>query len=307
MHPVHFLSLERWNQDMLLEVLGRATVLKPERRLRILEGRTLLMLFEKPSTRTRVSFEVAMGQLGGRTIYMDSQNSQISRGESFRDTAEVLSRYVDVISARVNSHKTLEELSEFSQIPVINALSDLFHPCQALADVMTMREHGGEGRLKVAFVGDGHNNVTHSLILACSLLGYEMMVASPYDSAPNSMVVKRALENHKKYGGDLEIVEDPEEAVENADAVYTDTWMSMGIPESEKRERLEKFASYRVDANLMAKARPDAVFMHCLPAHVGEEVTPEVIYGRWSVVYDQAENRLHTQKSLISWLLGVEM
>lgn len=300
-----FLSLMGWNQDDLIEVLEKSAELKASGRgTELLKGKSVLMLFEKPSTRTRVSFEVGVGQMGGQVIYMDKSSSQMSRGESLKDTALVLSRYVDGIVSRVFSHRTLEQMAEHGSIPVVNALSDLYHPCQALADVLTMREHKGEQRLKVAFVGDGNNNVTHSLMLASSLLGYEMAVASPPECPPNSLVVKQALENHKKYGGDLEITDNPTEAVRGADAVHTDTWMSMGIPDEEKAMRIEMLKPFQVNRTLMNRAKNDAVFMHCLPAHVGEEVTPEVIYGRWSVVYDQAENRLHTEKGLMALLMG---
>jgi len=295
----HLLSLVGWNRKEVEVVLELAIKLKtkPDK---LLQDKILLLLFEKPSTRTRVSFEVAMAQLGGRSIYMDKQTSQLARGESLKDTALVLSRYVDFITARVFRQKTLEEMAKYASIPVINALSDMYHPCQALGDMLTIWEKKGRRKLKIAFVGDGNNNVTHSLMLISSLFGHEMWVASPPGYEPNGFVVKRAIENNIESGGDLELTNDPVEAVKNADVVYTDVWVSMG--RSDVEERLDAFKSYQVNSELVKHAKKDFIFMHCLPAHVGQEVTKGVIYGKNSVVFDQAENRLHAQKGLLVYL-----
>ncbi len=298
----HLLTLADWKRKDVEEVLSAARKLKPVRDGSLLRNRTLLLLFEKPSTRTRVSFEVAISQLGGRSIYMDSRTSQLSRGESLRDTAQVLSRYVDFITARVYRQSALEELARWAEIPVINALSDLYHPCQGIGDMMTIMEKKGNGKLKIAFVGDGNNNVTHSLMLIASLFGHDMWVASPQGYEPNGSVVKKAIENHLHHGGDLELTDDPVEAVRDADVVYTDVWVSMGREDA--KERMEALRPYQVNANLVKHAKKDHIFMHCLPAHAGQEVTQEVLYSKNSVVFDQAENRLHAQKGILAYLGG---
>ncbi len=269
----------------------------------LLNGKTIALIFQKPSTRTRVSFEVAINQLGGKAIYLSWNELQLSRGESIMDTARVLSRYVDAIVARVYSHQDLVDMAENSNKPVINALSDLHHPCQALADLMTIKEHFGKIKgLKLAFVGDGNNNVTHSLLIASSMTGMHISIASPKNYEPNAEIVKKAKEYASLSGSKILITNDPTEAVSNADIVYTDVFVSMG-KESEREQRLRIFKEFQVNEMLFNKANEKAVFMHCGPWHVGEEVTPNVVYGPRSIVYEQAENRLHTEKALLSLLV----
>ena len=257
----------------------------------ILQNKTLAMIFEKPSTRTRVSFEVGMLQLGGHTITLSPENLQMSRGETVSDTAKALSRYVDVIMARVFDHDILDELSEHASIPVINGLSNLYHPCQILADFMTIKEHKKNlKKIKIAWIGDG-NNVCNSLILGCSKLKTKISVASPDGFEPSNVVVSTA-----KLHTDIEITKDPTKAVEDADVVMTDTFVSI---HNTDKDRLQKFLpKFQVNAALMGKAKKDAIFLHCLPAKRDQEVTTDVIDGPQSVVCDEAENRLHIQKAL---------
>jgi len=259
------------------------------------------MIFEKPSTRTRISFETAMRELGGNPLYLSASELQLARGETIEDTARVLSRYVDGITARVYEHWKLEKLAQYSRVPVINALSDLHHPCQALADVMTIMEKKGRDitKLKIVFVGDGGDNVLHSLMLAVGILGGKVTIASPPGYEPHPSVVK-LFEEYAS--GSYEIERDPYKAVENADVVYTDVWVSMG-QEKEREKRVKDLTPYRVTVDLMKHAKKDAIFMHCLPAKRGEEVVDEVIDGRWSVVWDQAENRKHAQKGLLALII----
>ena len=260
---------------------------------------TLGMIFEKASTRTRISFEVGMFELGGHALFLNPNDMQLGRGEIVEDTAQVLSRYLSAVMIRSNSHETVTKLADHATIPVINGLSDLEHPCQILADAMTMRERFGtlEG-LEIAWVGDG-NNVCNSLILASALAGYRIRVATPGGTyAPNASI----LETADAIGASYTICATPAEAVAGADVIYTDTWISMG-DEEEKEERLRAFDGFCVDAALLAAASERAVVMHCLPAHRGEEIAPDVIDGEQSVVFDQAENRLHAQKALLSLLL----
>ncbi|MCX8094781.1 MAG: ornithine carbamoyltransferase [Caldisericia bacterium] len=266
----------------------------------ILSGKKLGMIFEKPSTRTRVSFEVAMYELGGHAIYLSSSELQLKRGETIADTARVLSRYLDGIMARVFSHKDLVELAKYASIPVINGLSDMFHPCQVLGDLLTIKEKKGrlEG-IKLTYVGDG-NNVCHSLMIGGVKMGLKVVVSTPKEYEPNPEVVKMAKEG-EKYGGELILIEDPIEAVKDSDVIYTDVWVSMGQEDSEiKKKKLE---IYQVNKELVKYAKEDFIFMHCLPAHRGEEVVDEVIDSANSVVFDQAENRLHIQKGILSLLL----
>ncbi len=264
----------------------------------ILQNKTLAMIFEKPSTRTRVSFEVGMLQLGGHTITLSPENLQMSRGETVSDTAKALSRYVDVIMARVFDHDILDELSEHASIPVINGLSNLYHPCQILADFMTIKEHKKNlKKIKIAWIGDG-NNVCNSLILGCSKLKTKISVASPDGFEPSNVVVSTA-----KLHTDIEITNDPTKAVEDADVVMTDTFVSI---HNTDKDRLQKFLpKFQVNAALMGKAKKDAIFLHCLPAKRDQEVTSDVIDGPQSVVWDEAENRLHIQKALLVSLLNV--
>ena len=264
----------------------------------ILENKTLAMIFEKPSTRTRVSFEVGMLQLGGHAITLSSDNLQMSRGETVSDTAKTLSRYVDVIMARVYDHDALEEFSKHSSIPVINGLSDLYHPCQILADFMTIKEHKKNlKKIKIAWIGDG-NNVCNSLILGCSKLKTRISVATPDGFEPSNVVVSTA-----KLHTDIEITNDPTNAVEDADVVMTDTFVSI---HNTDKDRLSKFLpKFQVNSDLMKNAKKDAIFLHCLPAKRDQEVTNDVIDGPQSVIWDEAENRLHVQKALLVSLLNV--
>lgn len=269
---------------------------------RDLRGRTLAMIFSKPSTRTRVSFEVAMTQLGGHAVYLGWNDLQLGRGETIADTARTLSRYVDCITARLFKHQEIEELARHSTVPVINALTDLHHPCQTLADLMTIQEHKGRLKnIKVAWVGDG-NNVCNSLLLGCTLVGTDISVACPRGYEPPPDIVSKARTNSERSGCRLEILNDPTAAVKDADVVYTDVFVSMGM-EAERERRMRDFEGFQVTPRLMEAAKRDAIFMHCLPARRGEEVSEEVIDGRWSVVWDQAENRLHAQKALLLKLM----
>ena len=268
-----------------------------ERYRGFLSGKTLAMLFEKPSTRTRVSFEVAMVELGGNALVLDAQDMQLGRGESVADTARVLGGYVDGIMARVVRHETLDALARFAGVPVINGLSDREHPCQVLSDLFTIREVKNRlSGLNLAYVGDG-NNVCNSLLIGCVLSGMNITVASPKKLRPDRFFVDKATEIAGEKSV-VRVVDDPAEAVSGADVVYSDVWVSMG-DEAEREERLHLLRGYQVNSRLMANAKGDAVFMHCLPAHRGEEVTDEVIDSERSVVWRQAENRLHVQKAVL--------
>ncbi|MEM2528062.1 MAG: ornithine carbamoyltransferase [Ignisphaera sp.] len=268
--------------------------------LPILMNRVLALIFEKHSTRTRVSLQVAMHQLGGTSLYLSSQELQLARGEPVKDTARVLERYVDCIAARVYRHETLVELVEYARIPVVNALSDREHPLQALADVMTIMEVKGDVRkLKIAFLGDGSDNVLHSLLLAVAKLGGTIYVATPLGYDPIKEIVALANEDAQKSGATIAVVRDPIEAVSGADVVYTDVWVSMG-QEMEREKRIRDLRNYQVNRELVSYAKRDYIFMHCLPAHRGEEVTDEVIESSNSIVWIQAENRLHTSKAVLA-------
>ena len=272
-------------------------------RLDLMAGRTLALLFEKPSLRTRVSFEMAMRHLGGGSLYLSPAEVQMGVREPVRDVAKVLSGYVDLVAYRGFTHAATVELARFSSIPVINALDDTEHPCQALADLLTILDAKGsfEGR-KLAFVGDG-NNVCNSLLLASPFVGLDIAVATPASYGPRAAVLDRARGLARDRGTSIEVTTNPDDAVEGADAVYTDTWVSMG-DEEEKAARLRAFRPYQVDDRLMDRAKRDAVFMHCLPAHRDLEVTADVIDGPRSVVYAQSENRMHAQKALIMHIAG---
>jgi len=268
----------------------------------LLKGKILAMIFEKPSTRTRVSFEVGMWQLGGYALYLSASDLQLGRGETIADTAQVLSRYVDGIMARVFSHRTILDLVSYSRVPVINGLSDFSHPCQGLADLFTVYEKKGRlSGLKLAYVGDG-NNVAHSLIFGCSKVGMGITLACPKGYEPNPEVVLKAKEEAKRNGCEIRLTNDAKEAVRGADIVYTDVWASMG-QEKEHEERVKVLKPYQVNGQLVKEAKEDYIFMHCLPAHRGEEVTDEVADSRNSVIFDQAENRLHTQKALMALIM----
>jgi ornithine carbamoyltransferase len=268
----------------------------------LLKGKTLAMIFEKPSTRTRVSFEVGMWQLGGYPLYLSANDLQLGRGESVADTARVLSRYVDGIMARVFAHQTILDLVKYSRVPVINGLSDFTHPCQGLADLFTIYEKKGRfSGLRLAYVGDG-NNVAHSLIYGCSKVGMDIILACPKGYEPNPEVVFQAEKEAERNGGEVKVTNDPKEAVQGADIVYTDVWASMG-KEKEREERIMIFKPYQVNSNLVKGAKGDYIFMHCLPAHRGEEVTDEIADSRNSIIFDQAENRLHTQKAILALIM----
>ncbi len=275
-----------------------------EKVIPILSGKVLGLIFEKPSTRTRVSLEVAMRELGGVSLYFSANELQLARGEPIKDTARVLDRYLDAIAARVYKHSTLVELAQYCRIPVINALSDVEHPLQALADVMTIIEKKGDIRkLKIAFVGDGADNVLHSLMLAIAKLGGKLYIGTAKGYEPKKEILEIAMEEAKRTGAEIYVVYDPVEAVKDADVVYTDVWVSMG-QEAEREKRVRDLRPYQVNAELVKYAKKDYIFMHCLPAKRGEEVTDEVIESSNSVVWDQAENRLHTTKAVLATLLG---
>ena len=301
----HFLSLADTSREELRNLLDLAHHVKlhPAAFQDACAGQTLAMIFQKPSLRTRVSFQTGIYQLGGQGIYLGPKDIQLHRGESIADTSAVLSRYVDGIMARVFAHSDLEDLAEHADIPVINGLSDLLHPCQVLADLLTIKEKKGRlAGLKLAYIGDG-NNMAHSLLYGGTQFGMTVAVGHPRGYAPEPEVVTRARDIAAVTGGAVQITEDPNEAAADADVIYTDVWASMG-QEEEHAERLARFDGFAVDAAKMALARPDAIFLHCLPAHRGEEVSAEVIDGPQSVVFDEAENRLHAQKALMIRLMG---
>ena len=300
--PRHFTDLSALPAQTLRAILddaaSRKAHLKAGERSRPLDGKVLAMIFEKPSTRTRVSFDVAMRQLGGETIMLTGTEMQLGRSETIADTAKVLSRYVDAIMIRTTAHERLVELAEHATVPVINGLTDETHPCQLMADILTFEEHRGPVRDRtIAWSGDG-NNVLHSLLEASARFEFKLNVAVPAGSEPDAKYVDWARAN----GGRITFAETAEEAVRDADCVVTDTWVSMGQEHRARGHNI--FTPYQVNAALMAHAKPDALFMHCLPAHRGEEVTDEVIDGPNSVVFDEAENRMHSQKAVLAWCLG---
>ncbi len=299
----HFLDLSQLPATTLRAILDQGARMKAERRSgqrgeKPLDGRILAMIFDKPSTRTRVSFDVAMRQLGGQTLVLNAADMQMGRGETIADTARVLSRYVDAIMIRTTAHDRLAELAEHATIPVINALTDDTHPCQLMADVMTFEEHKGAiaGR-RIAWTGPS-NNVLTSFIHAAARFGFRLDIATPPERAPE----KSALDWARAEGADIHLTSDPHAAVAGADCVVTDTWVSMGEDEDQRGHNM--LMPYQVNESLMENAGKNAIFMHCLPAHRGEEVTGAVIDGPQSVVFDEAENRLHAQKSILLWCLG---
>jgi ornithine carbamoyltransferase len=306
MKQKHLISLKDLSRAEIEEIFDLATKVKanPSAYASALKGKSLAMVFQKPSTRTRVSFEVGMFELGGTALYLGADDIQLHRGETVADTARVLSRFVSGIMARVFAHQDILDLAKYGSVPVINGLSDLLHPVQALADYFTLRERRGTtDGLKIAYVGDG-NNVCHELMFGAVKLGMSMSVACPEGYDPNPLVVKSAAREAQKAGTPAPvIVRDPMEAVAGADVVYTDVWTSMG-QEEEAQARVQAFQGYMVSSEMMAVATPEAVFMHCLPAHRGEEVAAEVIDGPQSVVFDEAENRLHVQKATLILLLA---
>jgi ornithine carbamoyltransferase len=300
--PRHFLTGEELTSAELDALLARALELKADRAAsRALAGRSVALIFDKPSTRTRISFEVGVNELGAHPVVLREGEMQLSRGESARDTATVLSRYVHAIAIRTGPHAVARELAEHASVPVINLLTADHHPCQALADLLTLRERFGSlSGLKLAYVGDG-NNVAHSLMVLGARAGVEVAVATPPELVPHPLVAQVAGAGAAD-GGSVELTGDPAAATEGAHAVYTDVWVSMGDDDADRRRSL--LAAYRVDAALMDRARPEAVALHCLPAHPGEEIDAAVLYGPRSAVWDQAENRLHAQKALLELLVG---
>ncbi|WP_406658258.1 ornithine carbamoyltransferase [Methanolobus sp. ZRKC2] len=298
----HLLSMTDLSHEEIIELLDMATDLKEKRQrgkvTDLLKNKSIGMIFEKSSTRTRVSFEVAMSDLGGHALYLNTRDMQVGRGETVADTAAVLSRYLYCIVARVYSHDTVKELAEHSSIPVVNALSDLEHPCQIIADLMTIREYKNRlTGLKYAWIGDG-NNVCNSAILGCALVDMEIVVACPPGYEPDENIVEQA----RKMGGKVTVTHDPAEAARDADIIYADVWVSMG-DEEEREKRLTELAPYQINSELVDLAKQDVIVMHCLPAHRGEEISAEVMDGPHSVVFDQAENRLHAQKALLLKLM----
>ena len=297
----HFLDLDKLDSATLRRILDIGVAFKrgqrPTGNKQPMAGRTLVMIFEKPSTRTRVSFEVGMQQLGGYAVVMHDADSQLGRGETVADTAKVLSRYADIIMLRTDSPSKLRELAEHATVPVINGLTDQSHPCQLMADVMTFEEHRGpiSGR-RVAWSGDG-NNVAASWVHAAVRFDFSLRIACPESLRPRPDVIEWA----RSQGGDVAVTHDPYEAADGADLIVTDTWISMGTKDRSNRHSL--LSPFRVDSRLMARARKQALFMHCLPAHRGDEVTADVIDGPQSVVWDEAENRLHAQKGILTWCL----
>lgn len=296
--PQHFLTILDLAPDEAVHILDRAAVMKAAGfRGDLLQGKTCILVFEKASTRTRVSFEVAVRHLGGWPVFMTQHDSQLGRDEPIRDTARVLSRYADCLIVRTFGHHKLEELAGHGSIPVVNALSDEYHPCQILADLLTMREHSGRlDGVRVAFIGDG-NNIAHSLINAAARFPIRLSVAAPRGYEPSAAIVDGA----RRLGADVTVVNDPAEAAVGADYLYTDVWASMG-QEAEQASRAKVFAGFQINAALLAKAAPGCKVLHCLPAHRGEEITDEVMEGPASIVWDQAENRLHVQKAILEWI-----
>jgi ornithine carbamoyltransferase len=299
-----FLTILDLSFEEIDALLRRASILKEDLKMGELQptlaGKTLGLIFDKPSTRTRVSFEVATYQLGGRVIFMSSQDTQLSRDESLRDTALVLSRYIDGLVVRTFDDADLQELARHAEIPVINGLTDLYHPCQVLGDILTIQEKKGDLKsLRIAWVGDG-NNVAHSWINAAVRLPFQLVLACPPGYEPK----KEILETAKELAGERIIYgNDPVEAVRGADVINTDVWTSMG-QDAERRERLAAFRDYQINGDLLRKAKSNAIVLHCLPAHRGEEITDEVMDGPNSAIFDQAENRMHLQRALLDWLLG---
>lgn len=302
------LSIHELSVDEVEEILALAAELKAKQKAgvphRLLEGKTLGMIFEKSSTRTRVSFETGMYQLGGCALFLSNRDLQLGRGEPIKDTARVLSRYLDGIMIRTYGHERAEELAEWAAVPVINALTDLLHPCQVLTDLLTIREYKGKNLrgLKMAYVGDG-NNMTNSLMYGCAKTGINFVAATPEGYEPDETVTKNATADAKATGASVALTNDPAEAVKGADIVVTDTWASMG-QEAEHDERKKIFEPYQVNKALLAHADKRAIVMHCLPAYRGEEITDDVFEANAAVIFDEAENRLHTQKAIMALLMG---
>jgi ornithine carbamoyltransferase len=302
-----FLSLSDFHTDEILYLLEEAKELKSLQKQGkphpYLSGKVLGMIFEKSSTRTRVSFEVGMLQLGGHAIFLSSRDIQLGRGESISDTAKVLSRYIDCMMIRTFSHDSVKELAEHATVPVINGLTDLHHPTQVMADLLTIQEHKGKlAGLKMCYLGDGNNNMAHSLMEGAAKVGMHISIASPTGYLPDAQITEKAIESGKLTGSKITITHNPVEAIKDADVVVTDVWTSMG-QEAETEKRLKDLGAYQVNTELCQHAKKDYIFLHCLPAHRGEEVTAEIIDGPHSVVFDEAENRLHAQKAILKLLL----
>tara|TARA_Y100000590_G_scaffold426174_1_gene534962 strand:- start:8606 stop:9559 length:954 start_codon:yes stop_codon:yes gene_type:complete len=301
----HFISIQDLDKDGLINLINLALDIKSKRTRPSINGKSLALLFEKPSLRTRIAFELGMSQMDGFSVNFDEEELQMGKREALKDISKVLSRYVDAVTARVVDHKTLLELKKYSTVPVINALSDIEHPCQALADLMTIKEKKGTFKgLKLVFIGDG-NNVASSLALACALVGINFVISSPQNYGLPEPIIKASSEIATYSNWSLNSIQDPTEAVEEADIIYTDVWTSMG-QESETDERNIAFKNYTVTKSLLGKAKKDVLFLHDLPAHRGEEVEDGVIESPQSAVFDQAENRLHTQKALLSMILSTK-
>jgi len=300
----HFLSLKDFSKEEILEIIDLALKIKSQTKsgdkVPYLHMQTLGMIFEKSSTRTRVSFEVGIHELGGKGLFLSSKDIQLGRGEPMKDTARVITRMVDMVMIRTFSQESLEEFAKYSNVPVINGLTDLYHPVQLMADYLTMVEYGKANNPAVAYVGDG-NNMTHSWLMLAAKLGFELRVATPKGYEVDATVLKLAQEFAQTSGAKLIITNDPVQAVQNADVVTTDTWISMG-QEDEKDKRIKDFQGFIVDTALMQQANADAIFLHCLPAYRGYEVSEEVFEGAQSAVFDEAENRLHAQKAIMVWL-----
>jgi len=300
----HFLTLRDYSKEEILEIIELGLKIKKEFKAKAqppyLKGQTLSMIFEKSSTRTRVSFESGVFQLGGHGLFLSNKDIQLGRGEPVKDTARVISSMTDMVMIRTFEHSRLEEFASFSAVPVINGLTDTYHPVQLLADYMTMIEHGMHKDPVVAYVGDG-NNMTHSWMMLASKLGFELRIATPKGYEVDETVMQDALEFCKESGGMIVVTNDPKEAIEGATVVTTDTWASMG-QEAEKEERAKAFAGYMVDDTMMGLAQENAVFLHCLPAYRGQEVSEELLEGPRSLIFEEAENRLHAQKGLMVWL-----
>ncbi|WP_243296921.1 ornithine carbamoyltransferase [Bacillus litorisediminis] len=303
-----FLTLADYSTEEIMSLLYDALELKKQQKMGIphshLSGKVLGLIFEKSSTRTRVSFEVGMLQLGGHAIFLSSKDIQLGRGETVSDTAKVLSRYVDGIMVRTFEHDTIEEFAKHATIPVINGLTDLHHPAQVMADLLTILEYKGKlAGLKLCYIGDGHNNMAHSLLDGTAKVGMHMSIACPEGYEPNALITQNAKKAASKMGNKILITNDPIRAIKDADVVVTDVWTSMG-QEKEAEQRLQDFKDFQVNQGLCEHAKSDFIFLHCLPAHRGEEVTADIIDGPHSVVFDEAENRLHAQKAILKALLG---
>lgn len=300
----HFLTLKDFSAQEILEILALSKEIKDDLKKGIrpplMQGKVLGMIFEKSSTRTRVSFESGIYQLGGMGMFLSNRDIQLGRGEPMKDTARVISRMVDMVMIRTSGHERIEEFAKYSQVPVVNGLTDSYHPVQLMADYLTMMEQGKDQNPIVAYVGDG-NNMTHSWLMLASKLGFELRVATPRGYEPNLKIFEEAQKIASLSGAKITLMNDPKRAVEGADVVTTDTWASMG-QEEEKEKRVRDFQGYCVDSALMGLAKSDAIFLHCLPAYRGQEVSEEVLEGPQSLIFDEAENRLHVQKGIMVWL-----